>query len=93
MNAYLNHGRWIVDCSADDCEAALFADRGACECRDESVCDHPTIPCGTPIVATFPDARSDIDRLMSQRLKKNRNWEIETVAELKRENLLEGVGI
>ncbi len=93
MNARLNHGRWIVDCSADDCEAVLFADRTVCECRDVSVCDHLTIPCGTPIIATFPDARSDIERLMSRRPRMNRNWESETVAELNRENLLEGVGI
>ncbi len=93
MNAYLNHGRWVVDCSSDDCEAVLFADRSNCECRDVSVCDHPTTPCGTPIVATFPDARGDIDRLMGRRPKKNRNWSTETIAELKRENLLEGVGI
>ena len=93
MKALLNHGRWVVDCSADDCRAVLFADRPACECRDESVCDHPTIPCGEPIAATFPDDKDDIDRLMSRRPKPNRNWSAETVAELKRENLMHGVGI
>ncbi len=93
MNAWLNHGRWVVDCSADDCEAVLFADRAACECRDQSVCEHPAIPCGSPIVATFPADRSDIDGVMCQRPRRNRNWETETVAELKRENLLHGVGI
>ena len=94
MNARLNHGRWVVDCSSDDCEAVLFADRAACECRDESVCDHSAVPCGAPIVASFPADRSDIDGLMGRRRRPNRNWETpETVAELKRENLLHGVGI
>lgn len=93
MNAYLNHGRWVVDCSADDCQAVLFADRGACVCRDVSVCDHPSIPCGVPIQATFPDARGVIDKLMGRRPRANRNWDEETIAELKAENLLHGVGI
>ena len=93
MNAYLNHGRWIVDCSVDDCEAVLFTDRGTCGCRDVSVCDHSTIPCGALIVAVFPADRGDIDSLMGRRPKKNRNWETETIAELKAENLLQGVGI
>ncbi len=94
MNAYLNHGRWIVDCSADDCRAVLFADRMVCECRDDSVCDHPAIPCGTPIEVTFPPRRVDIDRLMSTRSQQNRNWSPgETLADLKAENLLHGVKI
>ena len=94
MNAYVNHGRWIVDCSADDCRAVVFADRSTCECRDESVCDHPSIPCGVPIEATFPDERINIDRLLNSRPHRvNRNWDLETVAELKAENLLHGVGV
>ena len=94
MMARLNHGRWVVDCSADDCRAVLFADRAACVCRDESVCDHPAVPCGAPIEATFPPRRVDIDRLMNPRRRPNRNWSPdETLADLKRENLLHGVGI
>ena len=93
MMAWLNHGRWVVDCSADDCEAVLFADRVACVCRDESVCEHSAIPCGAPIVATFPENRTDIDRVMGRRPKRNRNWTTETVTELKAENLLAGVGV
>ena len=91
----LEHGRWIVDCVSDDCRAVLLADRSVCECRDVSVCDHPSIPCGVPIVAAFPDDRADIDRLLGQRPRRlNRNWSPgETVADLKRENLLHGVGI
>ena len=94
MNAYMNHGRWVVDCAAGDCEAVLFADRSVCECNDVSVCDHPSIPCGVPIEAVFPDDRADIDWLMSRRPRRaNRNWDTETVAELKAENLLHGVGV
>ena len=95
MNAYLEHGRWIVACSADDCRAVLFADRSVCECNDESVCDHLSIPCGAPIIAVFPDDREDIDRLVGRRPRRlNRNWkEGETVEALKAENLLHGVGI
>ncbi len=94
MKARLNHGRWVVDCSADDCEAVLFADREACVCRDVSVCDHPAVPCGASIEATCPPRQADIDRLMNSRPRPNRNWSPgETLADLKRENLLHGVGI
>ena len=94
MMAYLNYGHWIGDCAADDCEAVLYADRTACECRDETVCDHPAIPCATPIEATFPPRRVDIDRLLNSRPRRNRNWSPgETLADLKAENLLHGVGI
>ena len=94
MIAYMNSGQWVVDCSADDCKAVLFADRMACECRDQSVCDHPVVPCGAPIEATFPPRRTDIDRLLNSRPRQNRNWSPgETLANLKAENLLHGVGI
>ena len=89
--AYLNHGRWVVDCSAGDCQAVLFADRAVCECRDVSVCDHPSIPCGVPIVVMFPDDRVSIDRVMIRRPRRNRNWNSETIADLKRENMIHGV--
>ena len=94
MNAWLNHGRWVVDCLDGDCLAVLFADRAACVCRDESVCEHATIPCGAPIEATFPPRRADIDRLLNPRPRRNRNWSPgETLADLKAENLLHGVKI
>ncbi len=107
MTTFVNHGRWLVDCSADDCQAVLFADRPLfpednygtlslrCICNDESVCDHPSIPCGAPIVAVFPDNKGDIDVLMNRRPRReNRNWKPgETVDQLKRENLLQGVRI
>lgn len=103
--AYLNHGRWVVDCPADDCEATLFADRPMfaednngtlslrCICNDVSVCDHSAVPCGTPLAAVFPDNRADIDRLMAGRRRRNRNWTGESVSDLKAENLLHGVAL
>ncbi len=106
MNAFLNHGRWIVDCAADDCRSVGFAERAMfpenndglltmrCFCNDVSVCEHASIPCGVPIDPAFPDDKLVIDWLMSRRPHRaNRNWESETVAELKVENLLHGVGI
>ena len=91
--AYLNHGRWVVDCPADDCEAVLFADRDFCECSDVSVCDHSALPCGTLLDSIFPDNRADIDRLMNLRRRRNRNWTGESMSDLKAENLLHGVGV
>ena len=92
--AYLNHGRWVVDCPAEDCEAVLFADRTTCECRDVSVCEHSNVPCGVPLRVVFPTNRVDIDRLLGSRPRRNRNWiPSESVAALKAENLLHGVSI
>ncbi len=92
--AYLNHGQWVVDCPADDCEAVLFANRTECECRDVSVCEHPLIPCGVSLQVVFPADRVGIDRLLGSRPRRNRNWiPSESVADLKAENMLHGVGI
>ena len=101
MNVYMNHGRWIVDCSADDCRSVGYAQETpggfyspVCQCNDVTICDHPQLPCGVPIEVMFPADKLMVDWLMSRRPRKaNRNWTAETVAELKRENLLHGVGI
>lgn len=97
MNAWIESGHWIVDCSADDCRAVLAAHRIDCVCLDESVCDHLAVPCGAPVAyhAVFPADKMEIERLLNLRSRRmNRNWLIgETVADLKAENLLHGVGI
>lgn len=95
--AYVNHGRWIIDCPDDGCHAGLKAiDTGiACDCMDEVVCDHPAIPHGLAIDITYPDQQDEITRLLDLRPKRgNRNWTPgETVAELKAENVTHAVRI
>lgn len=92
-----NHGRWIVDCPSATCAGALLF-RGEltmrCDCRDDSVCDHEAV-CGELIAVHIPDDVSEIDRLLELRpAKANRNWTPgETLRDLKRENVLNGVRI
>ena len=95
MNAYMNHGRWVVHCSAADCRAALRAPADRCDCQDEAVCDHPQIPCGATITTMMHRDSREIERLLDLRPKRvNRNWNPgETVADLKAENVTHGVRI
>lgn len=95
--AYVNHGRWVIDCPGDGCYAALKAtDTGVvCDCMDEVVCDHPTIPHGLAIDILFPDTSDDITRLLDLRPRRiNRNWYPgETLDDLKAENVTHGAKI
>ncbi len=95
MNAYYNHGRWVVECPAQDCRAALLAPATVCDCRDEMVCDHPQVPCGTLSRTVMPKNAGEIQRLLDFRPKRvNRNWlPGETLEELKAENVTNGVRI
>ena len=92
---YVNHGRWVINCPAENCEAGLlFNDTLVCDCRDESVCDHSQQPCGTPINAVLPDEAAAIMHLLANRPKANRNWSPpESLDDLKTENLSHGVGV
>ena len=103
--AYVNHGRWIIDCPDEDCQAGLKCSDWTipetlltglvCDCMDEVVCDHPTIPHGLAIDITYPDERDEITAILNLRSKRaNRNWYPgETVEELKAENVTHGVRI
>jgi len=95
--AYVNHGRWIADCPDDGCHAALkVVDTGiACDCMDEVVCDHPAIPHGLAIDIVYPEAQTDITRLLDLRPKReNRNWYPgETLSDIKAENVTHGVRV
>ncbi len=95
MNAYYNHGRWVVDCPAADCHAALRAPTDECDCKDEMVCDHPQIPCGTRFRTVMPNDAGAIQRLLDKRPSRaNRNWyPTETLEDLKAENVTHGVAI
>ena len=93
--AYMNHGRWVVMCPADDCVSGVRVTglQVRCDCNDEMVCDHPQIPCGALVEIEMPNDGEEITRLLNLRPHRvNRNWTpSETVADLKAENLLHGV--
>lgn len=99
----VNYGRWIVACPADDCHASLKVEASelvaslpvTCDCRDDFVCDHPRVPCGTEFSVRFPAERLEIERLLNLRPhRRNRNWHPhESVDDLKAENLRHGVGV
>lgn len=91
--AYMNHGRWLVDCPAcrtgwlvrQETPSLLVDVRGGV---------HTECSCGTVIIVQFPGDMAEIDRLLGQRSNpENRNWRPgETVFDLRIENAAHGVG-
>jgi hypothetical protein len=96
VNAYVNHGRWLVAC-AGDCYAVLLVTgtEMVCECSDTAVCDHPKTPCGAAFTVVIPDDAAEITAMLNRRPKRTtRNWTpSETLHTLKAENLSRGVGL
>jgi hypothetical protein len=95
--ARVNHGRWIVDCPAGDCLAALRVEgaTGVCDCRDDNVCDHPEIPHDLAFAVERPADADEITRILDLRpTRPSRNWYPgETLAEVKAENVEHGVRV
>lgn len=95
MNAYLNWGRWVVDCPNPGCLSAMAVDAGSagtvCMCRDVEICDHGPA-CLAIIRPVWPDDLELIEAVLAGRPRRNRNWiPGETVAGLELENLMHGV--
>lgn len=67
--AYYNHGRWVVDCPHEGCTSAL-AVAGA----GSVVCAAPPKGCGRQYRVDFPGEAAEIERAVSIRPEKNRNW-------------------
>lgn len=88
VEAYVNHGRWIVECP--DCASALLA----CHTDARFLC----YECGNiangghwrPVA--FPRKADVIDQLLMARPEKNRNWRPgETLKQLRAENTVMGL--
>lgn len=81
-NAYINHGRWVVDC---DCNGAGFASR---EWKISCCFD-----CGAVYTSvTFPRNASKIEKTLLKRNPENRNWNHgETLKILIQENVDHGL--
>ena len=74
--AYVNHGRWVVDCPTPYCNEAHHAEPTTCP------------GCGRTYGPSFPAERVLIDAALSRRVVvETRNWiPGETVARLESEN-------
>ena len=88
MNAYVNHGRWVVDCDTPGCTGAS---RVQPPVEQAVVCDN----CHQPSTVTYPEYWLQIDTVLARRVvPQTRNWlPGETVDDLVSENArhLEGV--
>lgn len=95
--AFVNHGRWVVNCPSERCHAAirlLDGETVACDCTDDAVCDHMG-RCDQPIAPILPRHATRIEAVLLRRPQRDtRNWlPGETVAHLQAENLEHGVRI
>ncbi len=82
MIAYLNHGRWVVDCPDPDCAGASIA-------GDLFVCEN----CKRVAPVEWPEYKTLIDATTSLRpVPETRNWQPgETIDDLRRENAAHGL--
>ncbi len=99
---YVNHGRWVVECPADNCRGAIDVSERiggdawvSCDCADRSVCYHGDNRCGLMLSVDWPDDPLEIWRILYRRHDPStRNWlPGETVEDLKAENLLHGMRV
>lgn len=91
LRAYVNWGRWVVDCPF--CNSAAFVwEDGLFFCMD---CKNRKVE-GKPVIVLFPSERYEIERLLNQRHGENQNWRPgETMEYLAKSNLkyLRGVEV
>ena len=82
MNAYVNHGRWVVDCPEPYCGGAAIAET-------VFVCNN----CKRVEPVEWPEYKTLIDDVLNVRpVPQTRNWiPGETVNDLKRENKAHGL--
>ena len=89
--AYVNHGRWVINCPGVGCEASMQLSRGARVVALEFVFTGPgCVTCGQPINVVWPDEPGLVDAALAARPKERyRNWHPgETVDDLLGENSL-----
>ena len=81
--AYLNHGRWVVDCPRDGCPESRLATPGVFICTN----------CHQIATVEIPPERAAVDAAVAARpVPQTRNWYPgETVEQLYEENETHGV--
>lgn len=89
--AYVNHGRWCVDCP--QCNTGWLADSATpLLLLDAKGVRHAQCYCGAGIAAQFPPDKDAIDAQLGNRPEANRNWRPgESVIDLRIENAAHGV--
>lgn len=87
--AYVNHGRWVVDCPCGSAQLACRSDRRfwCVDCQNAWAL-------GKWVGVTWPKDEADIEGLLAQRpFPKNRNWHpTEDAMTLVAENVAAGLG-
>jgi hypothetical protein len=81
LEAFINHGRWVVKCECGGCEKAWEEGLFICQSCFNSGHKHKIRK------AIFPKDRKQIEQLLEVRPLPNRNWQPhETLADLEKEN-------
>lgn len=90
--AYVNHGRWVVDCRGCNTSWIVRPETPSL-LIDAKGGVHTECSCGAVVVAQFPGEKSAIDDLLLSRPDVNRNWRPgESIFDLRIENAAHGVG-
>ena len=100
---FMNDGRWVAFCTTVDCDGAeQLRSNGEISQRNDGHDYGITLDgvlhcgnCGLTTQVEFPKNMEEIEAVLTQRpVPQTRNWRSdETVADLKRENLMRGVTI
>jgi DNA-directed RNA polymerase subunit M/transcription elongation factor TFIIS len=90
-DAYINHGRWVIDCP--NCNGGIRADRddngNPVSTGGEVICGN----CKHKYKVKFPGDKEQAEAVMHHRPVENQNWhpDNESLSDLKSENALRGL--
>tara|TARA_Y100000310_G_scaffold2728_1_gene3534 strand:- start:3341 stop:3733 length:393 start_codon:yes stop_codon:yes gene_type:complete len=82
LNAYVNHGRWLIKCECNGAEKAWEEEWFMCQSCFNGKHKHKYR------IAELPSKRKEIEDLLNLRALPNRNWfPHETISDLEKENI------
>jgi len=94
MKAYVNHGRWLVDCpNCGGAEIVFMGKPFVCKSRITNGFHGESVVCGYTVEVEFPSQKREIEAALIERSISNRNWTNESLDALKEENRIHNVPI
>ncbi len=93
LKAYVNHGRWLVDCpQCGGAEIVKVSKPFECRGKNNAGFHGETTECGCVMDVEWPNEKLAIEAILIKRKLENRNWAWgETADDLKGENVKQGI--